>query len=394
MKNLTIKFISLSILLLMPFSLLYAKKSDIIIGLDADMSSGSAQAGMAIYRGAQIAIDEINRTGGVFKRHLRLVVKDHRGNPARGIDNLKDFSHIKNLVAVIGGLHTPVAMAELETIHEKKIIYLCPWAAGTPVVKNNYNPNYVFRVSVRDEYAGSFLISKAVSVGFRRPALLLEQTGWGRSNQASMESALQEKGLAPAGLFWFNWGVKDLTDQIQAAKTAGADVVMFVANASEGVVLVRSMATLPKAERLPIISHWGITGGRFFEKTKVWLSKIDLVFLQTYSFLSPVFPDRNKKVVKAYLEQYPDAASAKDIFSPAGTAHAYDLVHLLKLAIEKTGTIETFAVRKALEQIKEYRGLVKDYKPPFTLERHDALDVRDFILSTYNNDGNIIGYKY
>lgn len=367
------------------------KETDhIIIGLDADMSSGSARSGEAIRRGAMLAINEINKSGGALGKPLKLVVRDHRGNPARGIDNIKEFSLMQNLAAVIGGLHTPVAMAELKTIHGSKVIYLCPWAAGTPVVENGFNPNYVFRVSVRDQYAGGFLVKKALEKGYRRPALLLEQTGWGRSNNKAMTSALKASGINPAAVLWFNWGRNDFTGLLNKAKGSGADVILFVANAPEGVTMIKSMATLPADQRLPVFSHWGITGGRFFDKTKQYLEKVDLVFLQTYSFIKPVFHDRSDKLFKAYQSAYTDIKSPADIFAPVGTAHAYDLVHLLGLAMEKAGTIQRPAVRDALEKIKSYNGIVKNYEPPFNRDMHDALTADDFIIARYNTQGHII----
>ncbi len=74
---------------------------------------------------------------------------------------MESCAAMSNVVAILGGIHTPVAMDELKTIHELQMIYLGPWAAGTPVVKNGHSPNYVFRVSVRDEYAGAFLVGSA-----------------------------------------------------------------------------------------------------------------------------------------------------------------------------------------------------------------------------------------
>lgn len=317
-----------------------AEPAPILVGLDADMSSGSARSGDAIQRGIVLAMDDINRRGGVLGRPLDLVVRDHRGNPARGLDNLAEFAEMKDLVAVVGGLHTPVALAELPFIHKNHILYLDPWAAGTPVVENGYTPNYVFRVSVRDEYAGGFLIEKAIAKGHEKIALLLEQTGWGRSNERSMTAALGARGLRPLTIQWFHWGTRDMTPQIRAAVDAGADVIMLVANAPEGAVALTAVATLPPEQRLPIIAHWGITGGNFFQQAGRNLEKVDLVFLQTYSFLDPPFPERAKKVVQAYGQKFPACQSAQDIFAPAGTAHAWDLIHLLAMAVEKAGTLD------------------------------------------------------
>jgi len=104
----------------------------ISIGLDADMGAAGAEVGAAVQRGCELAIAEINRSGGVLDRPLQLAVRDHRGNPARGKDNLLDLLRLSDLVAVIGGAHTPVALAELEIIHEHRLPLIIPWAAGTP----------------------------------------------------------------------------------------------------------------------------------------------------------------------------------------------------------------------------------------------------------------------
>ncbi len=365
----------------------------VIVGLDADMSSGSARSGEAIRRGIVLAMEEINDRGGVLGRPLELVVKDHRGNPARGVDNIKDFAKVKNLAAVVGGLHTPVALAELKAIHENRIIYLDPWAAGTPIVDNGYDPNYVFRVSVRDQYAGGFLVDKALEMGHKKIALLLEQTGWGRSNERSMTAALEARGLKPVTIQWFHWGSRDLSRQIQAAREAGADIILLVANAPEGAVAVKSMAALPADQRIPILSHWGISGGDFFKRTGESLKAVHLAFLQTYSFLAPAFPERAEKVVAAYTKKFPDSPTVEAIFAPAGTAHAYDLIHLLALAIEQAETIDRPKVRDALETLEAYRGLVRDYRPPFTQDRHDALTADDFKLARYTEQGAIVPFE-
>ena len=361
----------------------------IVIGLDADLTSGSAQSGIAIKRGVMLALDDINRQGGVNGIKLALVALDHHGNPARGIANMEKFAAMPNLVAVVGGLHTPVALAELDIIHRHRIIYLSPWAAGTAVVDNGYQPNFVFRVSVRDQFAGPFLVSQAFKDGYRTPGLLLEQTGWGRSNSRAIQAALKGREQPPAGTQWFLWGTNDLTGQILSLKHAGADVILFVGNAPEGTALVHSLARLPDADRLPVISHWGITGGRFFHDTKDQLKAVDLKFLQTYSFLLPPFVDKAAKLVKHYRFKWPAAASERDIFSPAGTAHAYDLVHLLARAMEAAGTIERSKVRQALEHLGPHSGLVRYYNPPFTPGRHDALDASDYRLARFAPDGAI-----
>ena len=363
----------------------------IFIGLDADMSKGSAQGGESIRRGLEIAIAiaEINAQGGVLNRPLKLLVKDHRGIPARGIDNIADFAAQHDLVAVVGGIHTPVALAELPGIHSNQLIYLDPWAAGTPIVDNGYEPNYVFRVSVRDEFAGGFLVDAAYQQGHQRLGLLLWRTGWGRSNEAAIKAALADRNAAPVAVQWFNTGQKDVAKELTALRDAGAEVIVLVANAPDGLVAVRAMAAMDSAHRLPIISHWGITGGDFYVRAQEFLSRVELSFLQTYSFIAPRQKNKNAAVLAAYCKHF-QGCSAGDVISPVGTAHAYDLIHLLRMAIDAAGTIDRPTVRRALETLERYEGLVRVYDPAFTPERHDALDASDFRLSHYGSSGQII----
>jgi len=360
------------------------------IGLDADMSSASAESGEAIRRGMVVAVDEINEKGGINGHKLEIVVRDHRGNPARGIDNINEFAADKSIVAVMGGLHTPVAMAELETIHKNDMLYLVPWAAGTKVIDNGFKPNNVFRVSVRDEYAGQFLTKMAANKEYKKLGLLLEQTGWGRSNEKAIGDAAQKIGVEIAGVEWISWGAKSAETQIKNLTEKGADVIMLVANANEGAVVVKNITAMNKDMRLPIISHWGITGGRFAKLVGEDINKINLSFLQTYSFISPSNPAKKKDFFNRYQKLFPEITNADQILSPVGTAHAYDLVRLLGQAITNAGSLETAKIRTALENIKQFDGLVKEYNPPFSNERHDALNEKDFTLARFLADGSIV----
>ncbi|MDX1453348.1 MAG: ABC transporter substrate-binding protein [Oleiphilaceae bacterium] len=363
----------------------------VYIGLDADMSAVAKEGGEAIRRGALIAIDEINTNGGILGRPLELVVKDHRGNPARGIVNIQQFAKLKDLVAVIGGVHTPVVLKELPVIHENSIIYLDPWAAGTPIVDNGFEPNYVFRISVRDQEAGKVLVAHAKKRGAQKIGLLLERTGWGRSNEKSMSQAAATHGLSITKIQWFNWGQKDFTKDIEALIEAGSEAILLVANAPEGAGAAEAILRNEHARKLPLISHWGLSAGTFVEQLGLSkLAQLDLVVLQTYSFTHPHSKKINERVLNQYKKLFDNKVTAESVPGAVGTAHAYDMIHLLAKAIAQAGSLDRPAIRTALEQIEEHIGLVKHYQPPFTAERHDALWAEDYIMSRFNSEGHLI----
>jgi branched-chain amino acid transport system substrate-binding protein len=364
-------------------------KGPVVVGLNADMSTADAESGEAIRLGALAAIHEINSSGGVLGRPLALEVRDHRRNPARGIENVRELAGIEDVAAILGGKHTPVILAEIPVIHRLGIPYLVPWAAGTPIVDNGREPNYVFRVSVRDEIAGGFLARFVKEAGYKSPGLFLEQTGWGRSNRDALTAMLEKEGLGKVRVEWFNWGGPDHDDALDRLARAGADVVIFVGNSPDGVTMVRSMVARPEDERLPVISHWGIAGGEFVEPLGDDLALVDLLFLQTFSFFDPPFPDRAVKMFQSCREIDPGLRDVRDIRAPTGVAHAYDLVHLLARAVKKAGKTDRAAVRDALERTGRHKGVVRDYDPPFTPERHDALTCDDFRMAMFE-DGVII----
>lgn len=325
-----------------------------------------------------MALDEINQAGGVLGKRLRVMARDNSMVSARGKQNIQYFSKIPQLVAVFAGISSPVALAELELVHQHKILFLDPWAAATGIVENGYEPNYVFRVSVRDADAAGFLVPKALEVS-DKIGLLLPNNGWGRSNHKGMLAALEKNGKEPVAIQWFDWGESRYQQKLQTLRERGAEVLIFVGNTVEGAKMVKQIHEM--SLNLPIISHWGITGGDFVGNAGKGLEEVDLRVLQTFSFINNE-EKRVKRFVKRYQQRY-FASSAEGIVAPTGTAHAYDLTHMLARAIVMAGSADMSKIRVAMEKLGRYRGLVRNYNPPFSKKDHDALDASDFFLARY-----------
>ena len=360
----------------------------VILAIDADMSVSAPAAGEAIMLGAQLAIEQINGAGGLLGREIRLEVHDHRGNPARGRDTIDMLGQREDVLAVIGGIHTPVALHELELIHRHGLIYLGAWAAGTGIVANGYEPNFVFRVSVRDEHAGAFLVEQAAASGTRRLGMLLERTGWGRSNERAITAGARAAGVEICATTWVNWGEQSVETQVASLVDAKCDTVILVANVSEGAVAIREIAALADDRRPAVISHWGISSGDFFDRVgQEVLAEVDLRILQTFSFSSDLPSVRSSELLSDYRRMFGDDIQPRSIEAPAGIAHAFDLVHLLARGVERAGSLDRGSVRRAMEQIDTHVGVMKTYAPPFTADRHDALDASSFILARYAADG-------
>lgn len=349
------------------------------IGLIAPLSGGLAASGEAIQRGMLLAMEEVNREGGVLGRPLALVARDVQNDQAAGVAALRELAGKDSIVAVFGGIFSPVMLAQIDAIHELRIPLINPWGSVTGITKNGRNPNYAFRVSVSDEYADEFLARYAIEITrARRPGIIADTTAWGDSNVAGLNDWLSRLGVAPAGVERFDQGDTNMSRQVDRLRRAGADSLLMVANAPEGAAIVRGMVTL--GWKVPVISHWGISGGRFVELAGV--DHAEGVFtLQTYSFFGSQ-SSRGEALTKAYHARF-GTRKAEEILAPVGVAHGYDGVHLLARAIRKARTTDGPKVREALERLEPYDGLLKRYAPPFTPERHDALVAADYIMAVW-----------
>ncbi len=359
------------------------------IGIDGEFGLQNSTSAQAIELGVRIAVDQINAEGGVLGgRPLEIVKKDHRSIPARGIRNLEAFGATEDLVAVFGGRFSPVIIEQLPLLKQARIPFLAVWSSADSIVDNGSTPNYVFRLSLRDSLAMPFMLDAARRQGLERVGLLLTNTSWGRSNLAAAEGyATTGKAPRVVATAWYNWQEQSLIDQYAKLLAAGAQAIVLVANDDEAAVLVREMLALPAARRLPIFSHWGVTGGRFFEQAGAALKEIDFRVVQTFSFFKarPAPLDRFMATARKLGVQ-----RVEDIESPVGVAHAYDMTHILALAIGLAGSTERASIRDALEQVKSYDGLVRRFAPPFTPARHEALGPGELLMARYRADGVIV----
>lgn len=364
-------------------------KRPVKIGLDAEFSLDNSISAQAIEKGMRIAIAEINAQGGVLKgRPLELVTRDNGSIPARGIKNIREFAAMPDLVAVFGGRFSPVLLEEMNTVKETRMLLMAPWSSADPIIDNDMHPNSVFRLSLRDSLAMPKMFQVSAQRGFQNIGLLLTNTGWGRSNRDAAEAYAQSHPQPRiVHTAWYNFKDKSLIDKYESLLKAGAQAVILVANDDEAAVLVREVAALPAARRIPILSHWGVAGGEFVAQAGPALEQVDFTVIQTFSFFKA-----RPQALANFFKQAKDFGITRpeDVRAPTGVAHAYDLTHILARAIDRAGSTDRARVRDALEKVGSYRGLIKTYPQPFTNRRHEALGPEDLLMARFRPDGTLI----
>lgn len=352
-----------------------ASAQDIKVGLVAALTGPSAQSGEAITRGLTIAIDELNAKGGVMGRKVVLVRRDDESSPPKGLAAARELISNEKVAALFGGIDSPVSLAIIPVVNKEKVPFIGVWAAATNITVNGANPNYVFRVSARDDLVDVKLVKYAMGTyGVKKPGLVLINNPWGESNEKGLKAAAAAASIGIAGIEKIEPNDVDMTAQLTRLKNAGADALILVANAAPGAQMMKARERM--GWKVPVISHWGISGGRFDEL--VGPTAGDAHFVQTYSF-SGNLNEAGKRVLTAMQSKY-GVKTPADVLAPVGTANAYDAMHLLARAIAKAKSTDGEAIRKAMYEIDDYAGLIKTYKKPFGPNDHEGLGPDDYIM--------------
>lgn len=365
-------------------------KAPVFIGFDGAYGQKTNTAPIAIEAGIQQAIKEINASGGVLNgRPLELIKSDNKGVSARGKDNFIDFSINKDLVAVLGGKYSPITVEMLPESHRLSIPLISVWGSADQITDNTYKPSYAFRVSLKDSW-GVEAMMRRLSQKFKAKQVcaILPNTAWGRSADNVIKSKSHELGQKYPVIYWYNWGDSTFKLAYKECQGSKSEGILFVGNEKEGAILFKEIAQLPIKERLPVISHWGVSGGAIHELVGADLDKINFEAIQTFTFIDNSRPQAKK--LGEQIIKTKGLRSVSEIQSPVGVAQAYDATHLIALAINKAKSTDGVKIRDALEALPNYQGAIRDYSPAFTKIRHDALTSNDVIFVRINSNGQLV----
>src|SRR5215212_5159120 len=79
-----------------------ASAGDIPVGVYAALSGGEASFGQATVQGVKLAADEINASGGVLGRKIKLVIEDDQGKAEEAASVVTKLITSNDVIAIIG----------------------------------------------------------------------------------------------------------------------------------------------------------------------------------------------------------------------------------------------------------------------------------------------------
>jgi branched-chain amino acid transport system substrate-binding protein len=312
------------------------------------------------WAGAEMARDEINKAGGISvgskKRKIELVrvdsneiqsVPDATNAMERAITREKaDF--------VIGGFRSEAVLAMQEVAMDNKKIFLGCGAADAKLganVEKDYNRyKYWFRVTPlnspglgRTLFAVLGAIAGQIRADLKKEtpkvAILAEKVIWTEAIVKAAQANLPKMKMEVVGLWQPSPTATDVTAELAAIDRAGADMVFTVLSGPVGIVVGRQMG-----ERKTRAVAFGINVEA--QKEGFWQATTGkgnyVATLDTYAEVE--MTPKMIPFVKAFKARFGKM--------PTYNAGTYDAIDLIKVAVEKAGTLEADKLVPILEQEK------------------------------------------
>lgn len=355
------------------------------IGVIGPFSGASADFGVPMLNGIQMAVDEINAVGGYSGRKLEIVKKDDEAKPDVGF-KLSNELVAEKVVATIGFCNTGVAAKSLDVFQANKLPLIIPCSTGTPLTaKFPAAESYIFRTSARDAIQAPFVVEDIVKRGWTKVAIFADTSGYGEAGFQDVEKALAAKNLKPVYISRFTLGVKDLSEDLKAAKAAGANVIFSYTVGVENAVIAKGRLAL--GWKVPQVGAWPLSFPFFIDGAKEAAEGA----LMAQTFIAE--PSNSHRA--AFLTSYARKFKVNKIPVPMAAAQGYDAVYILLYSLfnVKGGNFNGESIKAALEnKIRTYYGVVATYEQPFSAKDKDATTQNMLVMGMVKNGAVTFAY--
>ena len=179
---------------------------DIVIGVAWPWQ---ARSEMRFGDGLDMAVAEINDSGGINGRPLRLLRSDDHESADEGRAVAQRFGADPNVVAVIGHLQSYVSVPAAGIYDNGGLVMLAPAATDPELTAQGYRR--VFRATFTDKVVGHQMADYAMRRGYRRIAIEYVRSTYGRDLANAFEERAADLGLTVVARQ--SYGAEEVTEQ-------------------------------------------------------------------------------------------------------------------------------------------------------------------------------------
>jgi branched-chain amino acid transport system substrate-binding protein len=317
--------------------------AEIILGAVHDLSGATANYGMSIQKGINLAVKQINDQKFLGEGHVvKVIFEDSAGDSKQAVAAFEKLIANTSIVAILGPTLSTEALVA-DPIAQK---------AGMPVVASSNTVDgivdigdYIFRTSAPE----SVVIPNTVKVtakalNLKQVALMYgKDDAYTRGGYQVFKESLNNAGIKILTEETFSIGDKDFSTQLTKIKSLNPDAILVSALAEEAANIMVGARSLGIPESIHIIGGNGFNSAKLAQiagksaegaiSGSAW--NVDSTFQASADF------------VKAFTVVY---NTAPDQFA----AQAYVAAWVVAVAVKNANSTGHAAVRDALAQVKDF----------------------------------------
>ncbi len=360
------------------------------VGTMQPLSGTAAAGGKTALVGVQMAVDRINKAGGINGRPVELIVADYESKPDVGRRRAEKFVVEDKIDAHVGGYLSNVCLACMPVFEEHKVLNMIGVCLDTTITTSKCS-RYTFRpFDYAPAQAVAFAPYLVGKIGKKWHIAYLDYA-WGQSTRDAYVDQIKKAGGEVMGTTGIPLGTADMTQFL--SRVSGSFDGLF------GILFGAPAVTfITQAFDLGLTKKYRLAGdGAMAESTHLpALGQKVEGFVGVNRYVPVLDPPLNTPYHRKFFD---DAVARLKQIDPSGplpdryVQSNFEATNFLKLGIQKSGfrgREDTMKLVEALEgmEVKESDDFPQGDK---TLRKDDhQAFIREFIFDIKNNKHRIL----
>lgn len=354
-----------------------AEPSEVVLGANFELSGPVAVYGQTKMNGVEIAIDEINKNGGILGKQVKLIKYDNKGDDAEALSLTTRLMTEDKIVTMLGPVTSGRVMVAVPVSAQFKIPLVTGSGTAPAITVADGKVNeYAFRVCYTDAYQGG-LAGKfaATSLGGKTAAMLVNQNDdYSIGLAEAFKGTFEQNGGQVIEQVSFTNDDQNFNTALTKIIASNPDVLFVPAYYEQDALITKQARELGFTK--PII------GGDGWDSADYLLQTAGAAALQEVYFVNHYFSGDSDPAVKAFVDAY----AAKYNETPSSfSALGYDTAMFVKNAIEQAGSLDPVKIRDAMAATKDFQGITGNLTMG---ENHDP--IKSAVVITFDKDGKPI----
>ncbi len=304
-----------------------------------------ADDGIPCRRGVEMAVDEVNKAGGINGRQVQLIVEDEKDSPASAVNAVQKLINVDKVVAIIGPMTSGDTMAAGKIADEAKVIMISP-TATTPKL-SGYGANICRGCSRIDKQAEVLTDYVAKNWKPKTVAIFFSNEPYGKGCADLFTKFFEKQGIKVVATESFMRGSRDFKAQLTKIKATNPDFLFIPGYTPETAPAAAQARQLGMQQK--ILGVYGDMNPAYIKLAGPAAEGHVIGGEYDENYDTP----KNKAFVKNYNEL---VKKNNDPYNIMFAALAYDATSMILDAMKKNGPTSE-GIRKYVGEVKDFDGV-------------------------------------